>query len=137
MPKKVFPGRFAAAVDISNFVVAEAEAAGFNEKEIYAVELALDEAVANIVEHAYGAEDVGEIVCTCEVSGGVLRIELEDKGKPFDPAAVPEPKVGAPLEELGPGGAGLFLMRKMMDEVKFDFGPQKGTRLTMIKRKGE
>jgi serine/threonine-protein kinase RsbW len=120
-----FSGRLENLAKIRNFVVDAAKSAGFNDLEIYAVELAVDEACANIIEHAYGEEGVGDILCTCHVNKDKLTITLRDSGKPFNPESVPEPKLDVPLEELQPGGAGLFLMRKMMDEVEFKFDPEK------------
>jgi anti-sigma regulatory factor (Ser/Thr protein kinase) len=135
MPTVTFPGRLESLAKIREFVVAAAISAGFDDSEIYAVELAVDEACANIIEHAYGGEDQGNIQCTCRVKQGDLIIILRDQGKPFDPDQIPEPNIGAPLDELKEGGAGLYLMRKMMDEVEFDFKPEEGNILRMVKRK--
>ena len=51
-----------------------------------------------------------------------------------DPDSIPEPDILAPLEERPLGGVGLFLMRKVMSQVHFDFDPQEGNTLTMIKK---
>jgi serine/threonine-protein kinase RsbW len=130
-----FSGRLENLAKIRDFVVDAAKSAGFSDLEIYAVELAVDEACANIIEHAYGGEGVGDIQCTCQVNKDKLTITLRDSGKPFNPESVPEPNLNVPLEELQPGGAGLFLMRKMMDEVEFKFDPVKGNVLKLVKRK--
>jgi len=134
MVKRVFPSRYESLAEIGEFVTEQAEAAGLDEKGAYAVQLAVDEACSNIIEHAYGEGKVGQIKCTCTLIDGGLKIVLQDNGEPFAPDEVPEPSPGVPLEEYGPRGAGLFLMRKMMDEVKFDFRLGKGTTLTMVKR---
>lgn len=128
-------GRLENLAKIREFVVEAAKSAGFDELDVYAVELAVDEACANIIEHAYGGEGIGDIHCTCLVTEDGLTILLKDHGKPFDPESVPEPNLHAPIEELQPGGAGLFLMRKMMDEVEFRFDPVKGNVLKLVKRK--
>ena len=60
-----FSGRFESLADIRKFVFQAASNAGFDEKEIYAVELAVDEACSNIIEHAYEGEGKGDIICTC------------------------------------------------------------------------
>jgi anti-sigma regulatory factor (Ser/Thr protein kinase) len=134
LAEKKFSGVFANLANISNFVVENAEAAGLNEKAVYAVQLAVDEACTNIIEHAYGGEGKGDIWIKCEVRTGGLEVEIRDKGKPFNPEKVPKPKVGIPLEEFGPRGAGVFLMRKLMDDVQFEFF-EKETVLRMMKRK--
>ena len=132
---KVFPGEFASLADIANFVVKSAESAGLDDNAVYAVQLAVDEACSNIIEHAYTGEDQGNIEIECVLSEEGLEIIIQDYGKSFNPDEVLEPKTSGPLEELGSRGAGLFLMRKMMDEVHFDFERGKGNRLWMKKKK--
>jgi serine/threonine-protein kinase RsbW len=135
MPTENFPGKYESLAKIREFVSKIAQDAGLNEADVYAVELAVDEACSNIIEHAYGKESVGDILCTCEESNGGLKIVLHDHGKPFDPKKIPEPDLSLPIKRLKPGGAGLYLMRKMMDEVTFEFNPVSGNTLTMIKNR--
>jgi serine/threonine-protein kinase RsbW len=108
---------------------------GFQDFDLYAVELAVDEACSNIIEHSYGGENKGDIELTCDSNERSLVIILRDRGTPFDPSIIPEPNFGLNIDQLKPGGAGLFLMRKMMDEVYFDFSQGSGNVLTMIKNK--
>ena len=122
---------------IRDFVNLAAKDAGFNEKEIYAVELAVDEACANIIEHAYDGEGKGQIECTCNNINGGLEIIIKDDGKPFDPDSVPSPDFSVDLEDLQPRGAGLFIIRNLMDDVSFTFSKNKGNILRMVKRKKE
>jgi len=131
---KKFPGRFESLETISRFVRQAAEDAGLDEMSVYSVELAVDEACSNIIEHAYGAEGKGEIDCSCIIENDGLTIVIKDKGNPFDPDAVPEVNTQQPLEDRKPGGAGVFLMRKVMDMVRFEFTPE-GNVLTMKKKK--
>ena len=130
----IFPGRFESLEKISIFIKQAAKEAGLDEDATYSVELAVDEACSNIIEHAYGAEDLGEIDCTCEVEASAFRIIIRDTGEPFNPDAVPKVDTSLSLEERSPGGAGVFLMRKVMDEVSFEFTPD-GNILTMVKNK--
>jgi len=132
-----FSGRFESLAGIRKFVFQAASNAGFDEKEIYAVELAVDEACSNIIEHAYGGEGKGDIECTCNDLNGGLEIILKDDGKPFDPSAVSQPDFSVALEEIKPRGAGLFLIRNMMDDVDFEFSQKDGNVLRMLKRKKE
>lgn len=134
MTTEIFPGRFESLPKIRDYIVNAAINAGLDEPDVYAVELAVDEACSNIIEHAYGGEGIGDIYCTCKVANNDLIIILKDHGQPFEPESVPEPNFSAPLEELKPGGAGLYLMRKMMDEVQFKFTPKDGNILVMVKR---
>jgi serine/threonine-protein kinase RsbW len=120
---------------ICDFVTNQAQSAGLDEAGIYAVQLAVDEAATNIIEHAYQSNNQGMIQCSCEILSDGLKIILHDEGLPFDPDSVPEPVVNVPLEELKPRGLGVFLIRKLMDEVKFDFTQKTGNTLIMIKRR--
>jgi serine/threonine-protein kinase RsbW len=135
MATEKFPGRFESLAGIRKFVSEAAEGAGFNDKEIYAVELAVDEACANIIEHAYGGEGKGEIICICNNINNGLEIILKDSGEKFNPADVAAPDFSIELEKLKPRGAGLFLIRNMMDDVDFKFSKEKGNELRMVKRK--
>jgi serine/threonine-protein kinase RsbW len=135
MQTATFPGRYDSLVKISKFFVEAAKKAGLSETAIYQVELAVDEACTNIIEHAYKGESKGNIHCEWEITDRELKIMLVDHGKPFNPKKVPDPKPGAKLSDLKGRGAGLFLIRKMMDEVNFEFLGKDGNRLTMIKRK--
>lgn len=137
MVTEKFPSRFESLAGIRNFVNLAAKNAGFNEKEIYAVELAVDEACANIIEHAYDGEGKGQIECTCNDINGGLEIIIKDDGKPFDPDSVPSPDFSVDLEDLQPRGAGLFIIRNLMDDVSFTFSKNKGNILRMVKRKKE
>jgi serine/threonine-protein kinase RsbW len=131
----IFPGRLESLADIRDFIVKIARSAGFNDQDVYAVELAVDEACTNIIEHAYGGKQSGEIECTCIDTDKELVITIKDYGEPFNPDAVPEPNFSVALEDLKPRGAGLFIMKKMMDEVNFTFDREKGNILRMVKRK--
>jgi anti-sigma regulatory factor (Ser/Thr protein kinase) len=135
MPTKVFPGRYTSLVEISDFVAKSAQEAGLDSKAVYAVRLAVDEACTNIIEHGYGGESSGKIECSCDIDPHGLTIKLRDWGIAFDPDAVPEPNFDVPLEKLKARGAGLYLMRKLMDEVQFTFQEKKGNLLVMVKNK--
>ena len=134
MPTRKFPGRHDSLKELGDYISEQAAAAGFDEKDSYAVQLAVDEAAANIIEHAYGGEDIGDFECTCHVSAGQIEIILKDSGSSFSPMEVPELLVGVPLEDFGPRGAGLRLMTKLMDDVQFEFSPG-ANKLVMVKRK--
>ena len=135
MPTRVFPGEFSSLAAISDFVVENAQTVGFTEKETYAVQLAVDEACSNIIEHAYGGEGVGNIEMTITTSSQGIEIILKDTADAFDPKEVPDLDVSLPLDELGNRGAGVYLMHKLMDEVLFESSKPKGTTLIMRKKK--
>ncbi len=130
-----FPGRYDSLAKICQYAVESARKAGLNDEAVYAVELAVDEAATNIIEHAYGGEGKGDIQCTCNASHQGLTIIINDQGKPFTPPKQPEftPKIR--LRDLKARGAGMYLMRKMMDEVHYEYSPENGNTLIMVKLK--
>jgi len=132
---RIFPGRFDSLAHIAEFVIQAAECAGLDDRETYALQLAVDEACSNIIQHAYGGEDQGEIECTYHITDTGLTVMLRDYGRPFDPSAIPDPEMPTDLDTCTGGGLGLYFMRQLMDEVHFEFTPDSGNILTMTKRK--
>lgn len=120
--------------EICDYVTHCANEAGLNESEVYAVQLAVDEASTNIMEHGYGRECPNRIDITCEILEDGLKVVIYDDAEPFDPESVPEPEINVSLDEVKPRGLGIFFMRKMMDEIQYESSPDKGNTLTMIKR---
>jgi len=135
MAKKTFPGNFKSLEQISEFIITQAQQAGFEPKDVYAIQTAVDEACSNIIDHAYGGEDLGTIVIKTNETDRALRIILKDKGKEFDPDDVPKPDIDSPLEIRKERGLGIFFMRKLMDQVIFEFSKEKGNKLTLVKNK--
>lgn len=137
MSKTVFEANFENLDEIREFVGKAARHVGFSDKEVYSIQLAADEASSNIIEHAYAGIEGGKLEIDLSTSENELKIVMRDRGKPFDPASVPEPNVKADLSERKIGGLGMYLMRKLMDEVTYESSPESGNTLTMIKRLGD
>lgn len=129
-----FPGRYESLPAIADFVRSAAQEAGLSSFQVYAVETAVDEACANIIEHAYGGENHGEIECSCLIDDQGLTIIFRDTGHPFNPQDIKNPNITSPLQERSDHGLGLYFMRQWMDDVDFEFKPGRNT-LTMSKYK--
>ncbi len=129
-----FPGRYDSLAQIGEFIRGIAQKAGLGNFAAYTVEMAVDEACSNIIEHAYGGEDRGEITCTCKVNTQGLTIELDDYGKPFNPEDIADPDVSGDLEDRPSHGLGLFFIRQWMDEVEFEFKENHGNHLVLFKK---
>jgi serine/threonine-protein kinase RsbW len=118
---------------IREFVAQAGRDLNMEESAIYQLTLAVDEACSNTIRHGYGGQ-AGKIEVTIEpVEAGVQTV-IRDWGAPFQPDAVPVPDVTAPLEQRPKGGLGLFIIRRVMDEVRFEFSAESGNTLTMVKR---
>jgi serine/threonine-protein kinase RsbW len=120
--------------EIAEFVEEAARASGLGPDRIYDVQMAVDEASANVIEHAYHGRGDGTIEITCERRGGEFVVVIQDYGDPFDPRKVAKPRTRDPLSRRNIGGLGLFFMHKLMDRVDFDFSSRNGNRLTMVKK---
>lgn len=131
----VIPARFDQLETIRGFAAQAARDAGMDDADVYVVEMAVDEACSNIVEHAYRGKEGGDIECTCSSDEDGLTITLRDHGEPFEPATIFTPDLGAGLYTRRVGGLGIFLIRKLMDDVRFEALGKAGNLLTMIKRR--
>lgn len=139
--KLVFPAQFENLDKVREFVGQAAHDSGLIGNDIYQVQLAVDEACTNIIEHAYGGESRKRIDCTCRIETEKLTVVLEDCGRPFSPAEIPAPDLDADIEHRPAGGLGLYLIRQLMDEVEYTFekSPRNGTHhntVRMVKQKG-
>ena len=95
-----------------------------------AIQLALNEALANAVVHGAKADPSKSIECevSCDETRGVL-IVVRDPGKGFDPNSIPSPIKGKNI--YSDHGRGIYLINQLMDEVKF---LKNGTEIQMLKR---
>ncbi len=118
---------------ISAFITEAAELVGLDERATWQVQLAVDEAATNIIQHAYEPDQPGDIVVRWICEDERFIVTLRDFGREFDPDDVPEPDIASPLEERQAGGLGIYLITRLMDEVRFEFDPQAGNLLTMTK----
>jgi serine/threonine-protein kinase RsbW len=130
-----FAAKFEFLDEIREFVGGVARQGGFSDKDVYNIQLATDEAASNMIEHSYENIPDGVIDLSCGMEDEQIRIVLIDYGEPFDPSAIPLPDLKADLSDRKIGGLGIFLMRKLMDEVHYEPKPDKSNVLTMIKRK--
>jgi serine/threonine-protein kinase RsbW len=112
------------------FVEAACQVSGLDRANTYAVVLATGEAVTNIIRHAHRQRPGAPMQIQCRLRPDGLEVLLLDEGEPFDLAAVPHLN---PVE-LRLGGRGVFLMRKLMDELTCAPRPGRGNVLRMVKR---
>jgi len=91
---------------------------GFDPKRIREIELAAEEALVNICNYAY-PEKPGDAEVICRIDGNRFIVEIIDSGIPFDMTSLPDPDVTADADQRKIGGLGAFLVKKMVDEVRY------------------
>jgi anti-sigma regulatory factor (Ser/Thr protein kinase) len=104
---------------------------GFTEEEVKRIVLAMDEACANVIRHAYAGDPTGTIVIEAGPLEDGVFFEVTDRGRKVDPETI-KPRS---LDEVQPGGLGTHFIRAVMDEVSYDTTSGPGTRLRMVKRR--
>jgi anti-sigma regulatory factor (Ser/Thr protein kinase) len=110
-----------------------ATAAGLNPAMTMSLNLALEEAVTNVIMYAYPKGTEGPVDIDATLDGGELCFVLSDSGTPFDPTAAPEADISLGVEERPIGGLGIFLVRKIMDQVTYQYTGGRNT-LKMLKK---
>ncbi|MCQ2451491.1 MAG: ATP-binding protein [Clostridia bacterium] len=118
---------------VTDFVDAELEALGCPMRAMLQINVAIDELFGNIANYAYNPE-VGPATVRVEVVEEPLAVEITfiDNGKPFDPLAKEDPDVTMSAEERGIGGLGIFMVKKTMDDVRYEY--KDGKNILVIKK---
>jgi serine/threonine-protein kinase RsbW len=119
---------------IREFVATVGGQAGLAESDIPELELAVDEACANVIEHAYGHDVTKDVTVRASFDNSSLRISVIDEGYGFDPAQVPESQLNQLVHERKSGGLGIRLIKTLMDEVEYQIVPGQKNELHMTKK---
>lgn len=118
MPELTVPASLRSLEILNEFVRVHAEAAQFSGDRIREVELALEEALVNVFRYAYPGEG-GDVTVICRVEDGRMVVVICDRGIPFNLLDVPGPDISADVEERRVGGLGVYLIRRMADDVRY------------------
>ncbi len=110
-----------------------AHKAGVPEKIINQVVLAADEAVTNVIRHAYKNDGISEVEIEIKIDKSKIQIVIKDTAEYFDPTQYPMPDIKKHLEVGKKSGLGIFLMRKIMDEVIHRCANGKANELVLVK----
>ncbi|MBQ3842031.1 MAG: ATP-binding protein [Ruminiclostridium sp.] len=119
--------------DVIGFIDALLEDSGCPMKTQLQTELAVEEIFINIASYAY-EPDIGKAKISAGVSGEppVMTMVFEDSGVPYDPLAKEDPDITLPAKERRVGGLGILLVKKNMDDVKYEYRDGKNI-LTLTK----
>ena len=95
--------------------------------------LAVDEAVTNIIEHGYDEGADGSIEIEIEGTDDQFKVMIRDTGRVFNPESIPDPDMKDHVHRGHKKGLGIFLMRQIMDEVRYKFKDGVKNELTLVK----
>ena len=118
---------------IRDFVAGIARKVGFDNQEINKIELAVDEACTNVIEHAYQYDESQDIDIAVKIDYQKLTVIVTDRGRSFRMEEVELPDMKTYLAELRVGGLGIYLMKTLMDEVDYRSQPDGKNEVRMVK----
>jgi serine/threonine-protein kinase RsbW len=107
--------------------------AGFCPEAILDTQLAVEEAITNVIVHGYKKAG-SEIRISCAVMPDQIEIRITDSAPPFDPLSLPEPDLDSDVNERRIGGLGIYLIRQVMDGFSYRYEGGNNI-LTLIKKK--
>jgi serine/threonine-protein kinase RsbW len=113
--------------------------ASFAAAELNKLTLAVDEAVTNVMEHAYEYDLEGElsIEVALEATDSEFIARIRDWGQVFDPTQVPSPNLSDHAKEGRRHGLGIFLIKQVMDEISYTSSPGGPNELRLVRRVGQ
>jgi serine/threonine-protein kinase RsbW len=118
---------------IRDFTRSAALEIGFSDEITGKIILAVDEACTNIIKHAYKYSPEGDIIISIRFDSTKFSITITDSGNHFDPTRIPEPNLSEYYKQKRIGGLGMYLMKKLMDEVKYSTLSENKNQVTLVK----
>jgi len=113
---------------VNDEILALMQQAGYSEKDLFSMRLAMEEAIVNAIKHGNSDDPAKAVQVRYRVTDREVVTEIEDEGPGFDPRTVPDPR--APDNLVCEGGRGLLLMRSYMTWIRYN---ERGTCVTMCK----
>lgn len=118
---------------VRDFISSLAQKCGLDSKDTQKIVLAVDEACTNIIKHAYNFSPDGDIAIHVKYLSDKFIVSIIDNGNRFEPELVPEPNLKLFQKEKKKGGLGMFLMKKLMDEVYYRNLSDKQNQVELVK----
>jgi serine/threonine-protein kinase RsbW len=106
---------------------------GLSEEVVFDVRLALEEIITNVIRYGYDDAEEHRITVRLGLGAEDLTVEERDDGSPFNPLNASEPDTSIPLDEREPGGLGIFLTRKAMDDMRYS--RERNMNILMMRKK--
>lgn len=120
-------------LEVREFVSDAARQFGFSDEEIANIVLAVDEACTNIIKHAYQYAPDKNIDIAILRTNGAFEIRIKDTGRNFNPDTLKAPDLKRNLTHHRRGGLGVYLMKKLMDKVEYNFVAGNSNEISLVK----
>ena len=121
---------------VVDFINGFLEKKDMNSKIISQIDITVDEICSNIFNYAY-KDKKGQVLVEISYKDNAVTIRFVDTGVKFNPLEKEDPDVNLSLQERKVGGLGIYLVKQLMDDVKYEYSPKKENILTIIKKVGE
>jgi serine/threonine-protein kinase RsbW len=118
---------------VRQFVAETGDSLGLPRSVTDPLSLAVDESLANIIQHGYRGQP-GTIEIKIESVDDRLVVRLRDQAPPFDPTRLPDPDTTLPLDQRPVGGMGVYLARRSVDGFAYERTAEGDNQLTLIKK---
>lgn len=118
-----------------DFVAEACARTGADTSAAFALKLAVEEVVTNVIVHGYEGLPPGPVSLAVSEEPGRIVFTISDHARPFHPDDAPAPDLSSPWAERRVGGLGWHLIRELMDEVRYE-STERGNRLTLVKMLG-
>ncbi|MGB9977988.1 ATP-binding protein [Methanobacterium sp.] len=122
MNKLTVPAKIENLQKVMDFLSNQLDSVDYIMKARLQLELSIEEAYVNIVNYAYGSEE-GEIIICCNVDKSPLKVKMQfiDYGNPYNPLKSENPDISLNAEEKEIGGLGIFLIKKNVDDISYEY----------------
>lgn len=103
-------------------VMSELKGLGLTDGRLDEVQIALAEAINNVIEHAYAGSTAGDVLVQCSLETDQLWVNIKDAGAPFPDNKLPEGKpavITEDINDLPEGGFGWFLIRELTSDIQY------------------
>lgn len=133
MKHLILPNDIETIPRLNEFIDGFCEETGIGMDICTSLNLAIEEAVVNVMNYAYPEKTVGHVDIGMEADGNSLTVVISDTGKPFDPTQKKDVDVTLPAEQREIGGLGIHLIRQIMDSIGYEYTDHKNI-LTLRKK---
>ena len=121
MKQLTLPNDIETIPQLNEFLDGFCEEQGIGMDFAMSLNLAVEEAVVNVMNYAYPEGTVGYVDIQAEADAAQVTVTISDSGKPFDPTQKEEVDTTLPAEERKIGGLGIHLVRTIMDTISYEY----------------